>query len=311
MMLSMGEAYGTQSIVAQKGRLYQWKHSASMGNGIYYISDNITDKVVFRTNTDTKVGSGVKACFGDGSLSEKAYWQVDSVAPNIYAIHVPASDNNYVANDYLGIDENHQSDVAIPTHGIYWDINGINLNSQWTFVTEDDYKTAQAIDDIVAKLKKNLKAAKAKEIDVIDEQAIYDNPQSTLDELKEALVSVRAKLHFITFQDNKVMTLCLNNWDTDGDGELTFEEAQAVTDIGETFRGADISYFEEFRYFTSLTSIPDNAFRNGMAGTLLTACTNTKQLLFRIFPYRHDGLHLKISFGNGSGLIHDHCTNLT
>jgi hypothetical protein len=58
------------------------------------------------------------------------------------------------------------------------------------------------------------------------------------------------------------MTLCLNNWDTDGDGELTFEEAQAVTDIGETFRGADISYFEEFRYFTSLTSIPDNAFRN-------------------------------------------------
>ena len=262
MMLSMGEAYGTQSIVAQKGRLYQWKHSASMGNGIYYISDNITDKVVFRTNTDTKVGSGVKACFGDGSLSEKAYWQVDSVAPNIYAIHVPASDNNYVANDYLGIDENHQSDVASPTHGIYWDINGINLNSQWTFVTEDDYKTAQAIDDIVAKLKKNLKAAKAKEIDVTDEQAIYDNPQSTLDELKEALVSVRAKLHFITFQDNKVMTLCLNNWDADGDGELTFEEAQAVTDIGETFRGADISYFEEFRYFTSLTSIPDNAFRN-------------------------------------------------
>jgi hypothetical protein len=58
------------------------------------------------------------------------------------------------------------------------------------------------------------------------------------------------------------MTLCLANWDADGDGELTFEEAQAVTDIGETFRGADIMYFEEFKYFTSLTSIPDNAFRN-------------------------------------------------
>ena len=259
MMLTMGEAYGTQSIVAQKGRLYRWVKNTG---DTYTITDNITDNVVFRTNTDTKVGSGVKACFGDGSLSAKAYWTVEPVADNIYALHVPASDATYVEGDYLGIDESHQSDVASPTHGIYWDIKGITPNSQWAFVTEEDYKAAQAIDDVVAKLKKNLATAKAQEIDVTDEQAVCDNPQSTLGELQEALVSVRAKLHFITFQDSKVMTLCITNWDADGDGELTFEEAQAVTDIGETFRGADIIYFEEFKYFTSLTSIPDNAFRN-------------------------------------------------
>ena len=263
MMLTRGEAYGTQSIVAQKGRLYQWERTASMGENIYYLMDNSTEKVVFRTSSDSKIGKGVKGCFSDGDLSEKAYWQVDSVGTNIYALHVPTSDAPYVANDYLGIDENHASDAGEGcTHGIYWDFPGIAPNSQWAFVTEDDYKTAQAIDEIVAKLKKNLATAKAKEIDVADEQAVYDNPQSTLDELKVALTSVRAKLHFITFEDTKVQTICLNNWDADGDGELTFEEAQAVTDIGEIFRGTDIAFFEEFKYFTSLTTIPDNAFRN-------------------------------------------------
>ena len=259
MMLTMGEAYGTQSIVAQKGRLYRWVKN---GNDTYTITDNATGNVVFRTNTDTKVGTGVKACFGDGSASAKAYWTVEPVSDNTYALHVPASDATYVTGEYLGIDESHQSAVASPTHGIYWDIQGITPNAQWAFVTEEDYKTAKAIDEVVAKLKKYLATAKSKEIDVTDEQAVYDNPQSTLETLTEALNTVRAKLHLITFQDSKVQTICLNNWDADGDGELSYEEAQAVTTIGETFRGTDIKYFEEFRHFTSLTAIPDNAFLN-------------------------------------------------
>jgi hypothetical protein len=56
--------------------------------------------------------------------------------------------------------------------------------------------------------------------------------------------------------------MCVANWDTDGDGELSYDEAAAVTDIGTTFRGAEITSFDEFEYFTGLTSISEYAFQS-------------------------------------------------
>ena len=277
-MVSMGEAYGTQSIVAQKGRLYQWKHTDKMGENVYYLMDNATEKVIFRTSTDTNVGDGVKACFGDGNLSDKAYWKVVSVDSNIYTLQVPESDASYVENEYVGINENHKSNVASPTHGLYWDVENVSINTEWAFVTEEDYKNAQATDDIVAKLKKSLATAKAKEIDVTEEQAVYDNPQSTLTELTDAFDSVRAKLHTITFSDTKVQAICLENWDADGDDELTYEEAQAVTNISDVFTGSGIETFEEFKYFTSVTEIPENAFRNASDLKILYLPASVKKI---------------------------------
>ena len=271
MMITMGEAYGTQSVVDSKGRLYQWMTNASMGEGVYALIDINTGRVVFRTSTDEKVGEGIKACFGDGVYSSKssvAYWTPTLVGENIYTLSPAGSD--YVENEYLGTEYYHRSGAASPTRGIYWDIQGVNANTMWAFVTENDYKQAQAIDEVVAKLKTYLAEAKEQEVDAADEQTVYDNPESTLDELKDALSSVRAKLHFITFSDTKTQNICLENWDANGDGELSFEEAQAVTEIGEIFRGKDITQFEEFRYFTSITSIPNNAFRN--ASDLQSIC---------------------------------------
>ncbi|MBQ3249467.1 MAG: hypothetical protein IJB03_07385, partial [Alistipes sp.] len=34
----------------------------------------------------------------------------------------------------------------------------------------------------------------------------------------------------IKFIDNRVKALCINSWDTNGDAELSYEEAAAVTD---------------------------------------------------------------------------------
>jgi len=118
-------------------------------------------------------------------------------------------------------------------------------------------------DLIVDQLKEMLERAKEQQLDVTPEQAVYDNPISTNEDLQAALKSVRTKLHLITFSDAKTQSICLDNWDADQDGELTFEEAAAVTDIGELFRGATtMKYFEELQYFTSLTEIPENAFRS-------------------------------------------------
>ena len=65
----------------------------------------------------------------------------------------------------------------------------------------------------------------------------------------------------ITFADNAVKTICVANWDTNGDGELSMAEAAAVTELGEVFKGnEEITSFDELQYFTGLTSIGENAF---------------------------------------------------
>ena len=54
---------------------------------------------------------------------------------------------------------------------------------------------------------------------------------------------------WIRFEDPEVKRICVENWDKDGDGELTMEEAAAVSSIGTMFAKADISYFDELRFF--------------------------------------------------------------
>lgn len=64
----------------------------------------------------------------------------------------------------------------------------------------------------------------------------------------------------IQFLDNTTRVLCVLAWDSDGDQQLSYKEAAAVTDIGTTFEGSDIMAFRELRFFTSLTAIEDSAF---------------------------------------------------
>ncbi len=66
----------------------------------------------------------------------------------------------------------------------------------------------------------------------------------------------------INFVDADVKALCVANWDTNGDGELSYSEAAAVTDLGVVFRNnSTITSFDELQYFTGLTFIGSNAFR--------------------------------------------------
>ena len=65
----------------------------------------------------------------------------------------------------------------------------------------------------------------------------------------------------ITFADSNVKALCVQNWDSNNDGELSTDEAAAVTSLGTVFReNKNITTFEELRYFTGLTSIGEYAF---------------------------------------------------
>ena len=65
----------------------------------------------------------------------------------------------------------------------------------------------------------------------------------------------------IQFEDLLVKAICCANWDTNNDGELSYAEAAAVTDIGTIFKGnTNIIAFTELKYFTEITEIPKNAF---------------------------------------------------
>jgi len=78
-------------------------------------------------------------------------------------------------------------------------------------------------------------------------------------------------VEIIMFADANVKALCVANWDTDGDGELSVAEAAAVTNLGEVFRGnTDIASFDELQYFNGLTMIADNAFRDCSGLTSIT-----------------------------------------
>ena len=75
-------------------------------------------------------------------------------------------------------------------------------------------------------------------------------------------------IDYIDFADANVKAICVEHWDTNVDGELSYTEAAAVTDLGQVFSQNDtITSFDELQYFTGLTSIANYAFDNCFALT--------------------------------------------
>lgn len=76
-------------------------------------------------------------------------------------------------------------------------------------------------------------------------------------------ITVLEKEIIIQFADENVKAICVENWDTNGDGELSKKEAAAVTSIGDIFQTkTKIESFDEFKYFTGIKSLNSTAFKN-------------------------------------------------
>lgn len=66
----------------------------------------------------------------------------------------------------------------------------------------------------------------------------------------------------IVFADSKIKAALVEHFDTDKDGELSYREAAAVTSIADVFEYEGNYYsFDEFQYFTGVTTVPYNFFR--------------------------------------------------
>ena len=75
---------------------------------------------------------------------------------------------------------------------------------------------------------------------------------------------------FISFKDNKVAMICIANFDINKDNQLSYGEAATVKSLNGVFAGKDITLFDELKYFTGLSEISDEAFRNCSSLTSVT-----------------------------------------
>ena len=94
----------------------------------------------------------------------------------------------------------------------------------------------------------------------------------------------------IPFADGNAKSICVQHWDTNGDGELSYGEAEIVTMVGDRnnsiFNGSDISTFDELQYFTGLKEIGMSAFN----GSRVTAITIPESVV-SIGPWAFMGCH--------------------
>ena len=88
----------------------------------------------------------------------------------------------------------------------------------------------------------------------------------------------------ISFKDSEVRDICISNWDTNGDGFLSTDEAAAVTDIGSAFKSkSKIRRFDELSYFTGITAIPKEAFSSCTALISITIPENVTNINYEAF----------------------------
>ena len=72
------------------------------------------------------------------------------------------------------------------------------------------------------------------------------------------IVEIGKETSYITFADAAVKAICIANWDSNGDGELSESEASLVKYLTGFKGNESIISFDELKYFTSLTGTSDS-----------------------------------------------------
>ena len=132
-------------------------------------------------------------------------------------------------------------------------------------------------------------------------------------EFKE-IIEMEAPSPSIEFADANVKAICVANWDTNEDGELSEEEAAAVTDLGTVFKGnTDITSFNELQYFTGLTEIPSQAFMGCSNLTSVVIPDNITQIGYSAFDdcYALSSINLPSTITFIDGAAFSDCHSLT
>lgn len=278
--LTKGEAWGTQAVVGTDPMRFQLRNVSSQPEGIYYLrSDDTgrTGKYLFRTLSDSQVGKGVHACFVDGSdLNGMYHWKIQRVADSpygdeVYTIQVPPTASDISPDCYLGVQTDHMSSAAQPTYGVYPDVEFATHETGclWRFVRYDEAVTQKT--RVVNALANLLTLARRRGLKTPLESAVYDNIQSTTDDMTTAQRSLRRRMNMVDFGNPTAQQIFVDLGDTNSDGELSFTEAAIIKDLNVSFKDDQtLTSLDALRYFTSLSSIPSQCFMNCKALKTLT-----------------------------------------
>ena len=127
-------------------------------------------------------------------------------------------------------------------------------------------------------------------------------------EANEQRTQLRILNHeIIGFADLRVKEKCVRHWDSDGDGELSFEEAAAVDSLGNVFTGDTlITSFDELEHFTGLSAIGRRAFKDCIH--LESVRIPSKARFIRGEAFRHTGLR-QVTIPGAIAGIGDHFMN--
>lgn len=167
-------------------------------------------------------------------------------------------DSNIYATKTINVTYEHQSDY-ITSITITGDstitgseaVFGVTYNPSDTYLTGviwtiDSGSSYASINSSSGRLTIK-EAANASEV-VIKATSIYD------DSVYGTKTLTLTYLDAIYFEDSNTKTICVNAWDTNGNGEISHVEAEAVTTIGSQFKDhTEIVSFDEFRFFTNVT----------------------------------------------------------
>ncbi len=205
-----GNAYGTQASVGEEGLKCKFVKNTGIANPletVYKLTNFSIAKNSWRTTFVTTNG----ALFVDGESATECWWKVASPPTPLqgergvytFKLMMAAPNKTYNQENYPGAmmgldtfeDEYRTALAAIlmdseePGEGIYL--------TDWAVATPEAYEqyhTDIAIYKAAMQLKDLLDEAHAKGMDVGDEEAVYNNVESTLEELQAAIGSVTAKL---------------------------------------------------------------------------------------------------------------------
>ncbi len=186
-------------------------------------------------------------------------------------------------NDKLTITSNSQGitcysnlivqDCSFKANGTNYGLAGSVFSSYVSTIYFNNCKaeisgTKSAIDDISSVSFKNcqITSPAISTITFNNKLYVYKSDNSYV---KRLVIDVAKPTDAIAFEDSAVETLCVSKWDTNGDGKLSFNEAAAVTSLGNTFYAKGITAFNELQYFSGLTEINESAF---------ASCTSLKSI---------------------------------
>lgn len=228
---------------------------------------------------------------GAQALDDINKWTCKLIVPQGYLAPYQAADQ---WKDFFFIEEG--DPLPVPVTGIMIYANNAIAagNSEALTITFTPENTTEkdviwsSSDETVAEVDNNGVVTGKKEGSVtITAKSLYD-PEITA----SCIVTILPPN--IIFADSWAKSICVENWDTNGDGELNEKEAAAVTDLGSAFRNWGIRSFDELKYFTGLTFIRDRAFYSKRDLTSITIPENVQSIGEEAFAYCESLSSIKI-----------------